>query len=55
MGEGGGLSPRGLITQCIFFCCLQVNGSVTIGTCKWGERGLISVGAYNRVHCFVYR
>ena len=39
----------------VYFFGLQVNGPVTKGTCKWGERGRISVGAYNRVHCFVYK
>ena len=34
-GGGGGLYPD-------VFCCLQVNWPVTGGTCKWGERGLIS-------------
>ena len=46
MGEGS-LYPAGLIIECIF--CLQVDGAITWGACKW-ERGLISSGAYNRMY-----
>ena len=41
LGDGGGGGGRGglYLDGC---CCLQVNGPVTRGTYKWGERGLIS-------------
>ena len=38
--DSGGLGGGGLYLD--VFCCLQVNGPVTGGTNKWGERGLIS-------------
>ena len=42
MGEGGGLSSRGLITGCIFFC-LHVDGTVTGGEGLYpGGGGLIT-------------
>ena len=40
------MGGRGLIfagaNNRVYFFCVQVNGPVTGGTCKWGERGLIS-------------
>ena len=38
-GERGG-GEAGLYLD--VFCCLQVNGPVTGGTYKWGERGLMA-------------
>ena len=37
--DSGGVGVGGLYLD--VFCCLQVNGPVTEGTYKWGERGLI--------------
>ena len=45
-GRGGGLYPD-------VFCCLQVNGPVTGGTYKWGERGLISGQGGLMARCIV--
>ena len=53
MGEGG-LYPKGGGGNFldVFFCCLQVNGPVTGGNYKWGERGTYNHGS---MYCFVYR
>ena len=52
MGEGGLYPKGGGNFLDVFFCCLQVNGPVTGGNYKWGERGTYNHGS---MYCFVYR